>query len=58
MDMEKFIELVKEALEKKTGKEVIVHKTVKNNGVTVIRQIKCGLIPQIKNNFLRYAEAL
>ena len=24
----------------------------------VIRQIKCGLIPQIKNNFLRYAEAL
>ena len=24
----------------------------------VIRQIKCGLIPQIKNDFLRYAEAL
>ena len=24
----------------------------------VIRQIKCGLLPQIKNNFLRYAEAL
>ena len=35
MDKEKFIELVKEALEKKTGKEVIVHKTVKNNGVTL-----------------------
>ena len=35
-----------------------------NNGVkkrkqlNVIRQIKCGLLPQIKNNFLRYAEAL
>ena len=25
---------------------------------TVIRQIKCCLIPQIKNDFLRYAEAL
>ena len=25
---------------------------------SVIRQIKCGLIPQIKNDFLRYAEAL
>ena len=25
---------------------------------SVIRQIKCGLLPQIKNNFLRYAEAL
>ena len=24
----------------------------------VIRQIKCCLIPQIKNDFLRYAEAL
>ena len=24
----------------------------------VIRQIKCGLIPQIKNVFLRYADAL
>ena len=24
----------------------------------VIRQIKCGLIPQIKNDFLRYADAL
>ena len=35
MDVEKFIELVKEALEKITGKEVIVHKTVKNNGVTL-----------------------
>ena len=26
--------------------------------ISVIRQIKCGLLPQIKNNFLRYAEAL
>ena len=26
--------------------------------IGVIRQIKCGLLPQIKNNFLRYAEAL
>ena len=26
--------------------------------LNVIRQIKCGLIPQIKNDFLRYAEAL
>ena len=26
--------------------------------MTVIRQIKCGLIPQIKNDFLRYAKVL
>ena len=35
------------------SKEAII-----NHQEGVIRQIKCGLIPQIKNNFLRYAEAL
>ena len=29
-----------------------------HSDLRVIRQIKCGLLPQIKNNFLRYAEAL
>ena len=32
--------------------------TYRNYLKTVIRQIKCGLIPQIKNDFLRYAEVL
>lgn len=36
-----------------------LYKIYSDEGVTgVIRQIKCGLIPQIKNDFLRYAEAL
>ena len=39
------------------------HKGIRMNlkkirRLIVIRQIKCGLLPQIKNNFLRYAEAL
>ena len=33
-------------------------KEVDSLALAVIRQIKCGLIPQIKNDFLRYAEAL
>ena len=33
-------------------------KFVLKDNIYVIRQIKCGLIPQIKNDFLRYAEAL
>ena len=63
MDMEKFIELVKEALEKKTGKEVIVHKTVKNNGVTLtgvsLKDEEVNMLPIIYldeylNNWQKY----
>ena len=41
-------------------KDCSSHELVKQEDIlcNVIRQIKCGLIPQIKNDFLRYAEAL
>ena len=45
MSMENIVELLKETLEKKTGKEVIVNKTSKNNGLTLtgitIRNVYC-----------------
>ena len=41
----------------KNFRNAIVHNATKQI-VYVIRQIKCCLIPQIKNDFLRYAEAL
>ena len=38
--------------------EYLVDLLIMGDSYDVIRQIKCGLIPQIKNDFLRYAEAL
>lgn len=40
------------------SKSIEIINLLDENSYTVIRQIKCGLLPQIKNNFLRYAEAL
>ena len=51
-NVDKFFEVV----DKCEGKVELV--TESGDRLNVIRQIKCGLIPQIKNDFLRYAETL
>lgn len=54
MSMENIVELLKETLEKKTGKEVIVNKTIKNNGLTLtgitIRDDNTNMTPVIYVN--------
>ena len=48
----------KDSMELKQRVKELESKLKEKEKEIVIRQIKCGLIPQIKNDFLRYAEAL